>query len=79
MQNIQQFETLAGKQPAVSPLRVTAIHPSMQKRLRAWANRTLTEETVAEAALVTASISLMVWLFVGLARALEHYTIIPWP
>ena len=79
MQNVQKLEPLTRQQPPVAPLRVTTLRPSVWERVRAWARRTLTEETVAEAALMTATVSLMVWLFVGLARALEHYTIIPLP
>ncbi|MBI3301402.1 MAG: hypothetical protein HYZ72_04895 [Deltaproteobacteria bacterium] len=79
MQHVQKLEPLAGQQPAITPLRVIVVHPSVWKRVRAWARRTLTEETVAEFVLGTATIFLTVCLFVGLARALEHYTIIPWP
>jgi hypothetical protein len=79
MQTVQKLEPLGGQKPLVTPLRVTTLRPSVWERVRAWARRTLTAETVAETALVIANIALMVWLFVGLARALENYTIILWP
>ena len=79
MQNVQKLETLAGQQPSLTPLRVLSVRPSVWERVRAWARRTLTGETVTEAALVAATILLMVWLFVGLSHALEHYSIIPLP
>jgi len=79
MPHVQKIEPLARQKPPIAPLRVTAFRPSVWERARAWAQRTLTEETVAEITLVIASVSLMVWFFVGLARALESYTIISLP
>ncbi len=79
MQHVRKFEALVEQQPSVAPLRVTTVRPSVWERVRAWARRTLTEETVTEVALGTFTISLLVWLFVGLQHALENYTIIPWP
>jgi len=79
MQHVQKIEPLAGQKSPIAPLRVTAFRPSVWERTRVWAQRTLTEETVTGIVLVTASISLLVWFFVGLARALENYTIIPLP
>lgn len=79
MQRVQKLGPLAGQRPALTPLWVTTFRPSVWERVRVWAQRTLTEETVTEVALGTFTLSLLVWLFVGLARALEHYTIIPWP
>ena len=79
MQNVQKLEPLVGQQPSITPLRVLSVRPSVWERVRAWARRTLTGETVTEAALVAATILLMVWLFVGLSHALEHYPIIPLP
>jgi hypothetical protein len=79
MQHVQKIEPLAGQKPPLAPLRVTTVRPSVWERTRAWAQRTFTEETVTEITLVIASISLLIWFFVGLARALENYTIIPLP
>lgn len=79
MQHVQKFEALVERQPSVAPLRVTALRPSVGERVRAWARRTLTEETVTEVALGFFTLSLLACLFVGLHHALENYTIIPWP
>ncbi len=79
MQHVQKFEALVERQPSVAPLRVTALRPSVWERVRAWARRTLTAETITEIALGTFTLSLLAWLFVGLHHALENYTIIPWP
>ncbi len=79
MQHVRKFEALVEQQPYVAPLRVTALRPSAGERVRAWARRTLTEETVTEVALGIFTLSLLAWLFVGLQHALENYTIIPWP
>ncbi len=79
MQHVQKFEAFAEQRPSVTPLRVTALRSSVGERVRAWARRTLTEETVTEVALGVFTLSLLAWLFVGLQHALENYTIIPWP
>ncbi len=79
MQHVQKFKAFAEQGPSVAPLRVTALRPSVGERVRAWARRTLTEETVTEVALGVFTLSLLAWLLVGLQHALENYTIIPWP
>ena len=79
MQNVQKLEPLVGQQPSITSPRVLSLRPSVWERVGAWARRTLTGERVTEAALVAATVLLMVWLFVGLSRALEHYSIIPLP
>jgi hypothetical protein len=47
--------------------------------MKRWAQRTLTAETLVEIGFASATVFLLVVLLVGLARGLEHYTIIPWP
>lgn len=79
MQHIQKIEPLMGQKSPVAPLRVTTVRPSPWERMRAWAAKTLSAETRAEIAFGTATILLTGGLFVSLARALAHYTIIPWP
>ncbi len=79
MQQVRKLGPFTEQQPSVTPLRVTALHPSVGERVRAWARRTLTEETVTEVALGIFTLSLLAWLFVGLQHALENYMIIPWP
>ncbi len=79
MQHVRKLGSFTGQQPSVAPLRVTTFHPSVREQVRAWVQRTLTAETVAEVILGTATILLVTVLFVGFARALAHYTIIPLP
>ena len=79
MQHVQKFERFVGQQPSVAPLRVTALRPPVWERVRRWAKETLTEETVTEVILGIFTFSLLAGLCVGLYRALENYTIIPWP
>lgn len=79
MQHARKLGSFTGQQPSVAPLRVTTFRPSVREQVRAWVQRTLTAETVAEVILGTATILLVTVLFVGFARALAHYTIIPLP
>lgn len=79
MQNVQKLKPLVGQQPVITPLRVTTFRPSIWGRVRRWTKKTLTAETVAEIAFGTATVFLVVSLFVGLSRALAQYTIIPLP
>ncbi|HJY83271.1 MAG TPA: hypothetical protein VKK81_19580 [Candidatus Binatia bacterium] len=79
MQHVQKLGPLTGQRPSVAPLRVTTVRPSVWERVRAWAERTLTSETVAEIVLATVTISLTGSLLFSLYRALENYTIIPLP
>jgi hypothetical protein len=60
-------------------LRVTVIQPSLWKRMKAKVAQRLTAEMIAEFVLGAATVLLTTELFVTLARALEHYTIIPLP
>jgi len=55
------------------------MRPSLWERVKAWAEMTLTSETVAEIVLATVSVSLTGSLPFSLYRALENYTIIPMP
>jgi hypothetical protein len=79
MQRARKLGPFSEQQPTVAPLRVTTFYPSMWERMRAWTQRTLTEETVAEVIFGTATIFLVTVLFVSFTRALAHYTIIPLP
>jgi len=79
MQYARKLGPFTEQQPTVAPLRVTTVRPSVRERVRAWAQKTLTEETVAEVIFGTATVFLVTVLFVSFARALAHYTIIPLP
>jgi hypothetical protein len=79
MQHVRKLGSFTGQQPSVAPLRVTTFHPSVPEQVRAWVQRTLTAETVAEVIFGSATIFLVTALFVSFARALAHYTIIPLP
>jgi len=79
MQQVRKLGPFTEQPPAVAPLRVTKVRPSVREQVRAWAQRTLTEETVAEVIFGTATVFLVTVLFVSFARALAHYTIIPLP
>ena len=79
MQQARKLGPFTEQQPSVAPLRVTTIRPSMWEQVRAWTQRTLTAETVAEVIFGTATIFLVMVLFVSFTRALAHYTIIPLP
>lgn len=79
MQHVQKFEPLIGQKPPLAPLRVTTLRPSLWEQAKRWAQRTFTAETLVEIGFASATVFLLVFLLVGLARGLEHYTIIPWP
>ena len=79
MQSVQEFKTPLRHEQSVAPLRVTIVQPSLWKQMKAKVAQTLTTETIAEIVLRAATVLLTTGLFVSLARALEHYTIIPLP
>ena len=79
MQHVQKFEPSIGQNPSLIPLRVTTLRPSLGEQAQRWAQRTFTVETLAEVSFAGATVFLLVFLLVGLARGLAHYTIIPWP
>lgn len=79
MQHVQKLEPALGQNPSLAPLRVTTLRPSVWEQMKRWAQRTLTAETLVEIGFASATVFLLVVLLVGLARGLEHYTIIPWP
>ena len=78
MQHIHNVESLGQKQ-SITPLRVTVVRPSVWGRIKAKVDQTLSQEPVAEAVFGAVTILLATGLFMSFARALEHYTIIPWP
>ena len=79
MQHVQNFESLGERKQAVAPLRVTVVQPSIWEQVKAKVEQVLTVETKAEVIFGTVTILLASGLCLGLARALAHYTIVPWP
>jgi hypothetical protein len=80
MQHVHNvIESLHRQRYAHTPPRVTIVQPSLWERLRTKMDQTLSQERVAAAVFGTVTVLLTVGLFVGLARALAHYTIIPLP
>ena len=75
----QKLETVARQETHLTPLRVIPLRPSLWQQVRAWAKRTLTEERIAEVALVTTTLFLYGLFFFWLHQALQDYTISPWP
>lgn len=78
MQHARQLGPFTERQPSVAPLRVTTVRPSVREQVRAWVQKIPTEDR-AEVILGITTIVLVTGLFVGFARALAHYTIIPLP
>jgi len=78
MQHARQLGSFTEQQPAVAPLRVTTVRPSLREQVRAWVQKMPTEDR-AEVILSITTIVLVTGLFVSFARALAHYTIIPLP
>jgi hypothetical protein len=79
MQHVQNFESLGGRKQTVAPLRVTVVRPSIWEQVKTKVEQVLAMETKAEVIFGAVTILLALGLFVGLARALAHYTIVPWP
>jgi hypothetical protein len=79
MQHVHKWEPLGQQTSPVAPLRITTVRPSVWERATARIEKTLSTEAAAEAVFGVATVLLTAVLFVSLARALAHYTIIPWP
>ena len=79
MQHVHNVESLRGQRQSLAPLRVTVVQPSVWKRINAKVDQVLSQEPVAEAVFEAVTVLLAAGLFVSFARALTHYTIVPWP
>lgn len=55
---MQELESAQAQKSPLSPRRVIVLHPSAWQRLQVWARSTLTEERIAEPALVTVTLLL---------------------
>lgn len=79
MQHVHSFESSHGQEQSVTPLRVTVVQPSVWRRLQMKVEQTLSSETSAEIIFGSATVLLTIGVFVALARAVAHYTIVPMP
>ena len=79
MQHVHSFESSHGQQQPLTPLRVTIVQPSVWQRLKMKVEQTLSSETSAEIIFGSATVLLTLGMFIALARAVAHYTIIPLP
>ena len=79
MQHVHKLEPLSQQTSPVAPLRITTVRLSVWERATARIEKTLSTEVVAEAVFGVATVLLAVGLFMSLARALAHYTIVPLP
>lgn len=79
MQHVHNVESLHGQRHSLAPLRVTVVQPSLWERLKTKMDQALSQEPVAEAVFGAVTVLLATGIFVSLARALAHYTIVPWP
>jgi hypothetical protein len=75
MQSVQEFQAPL-RQPS---LHISTVQPSLWEQVKARVTSKLTVETIAELVFGAITVLLTTGLFVGLARALAHYTIIPLP
>lgn len=74
---MQKFESTPGRERPLSPRRVTVLYPSAWQRLKVWARSALTEERIAEPALVTVTLLLLGWLSYCFYHAMQNYTVVP--
>jgi len=58
-----------------APAPVIPLHPTRQQRLREWARRTLTSETIAEAVLAVTTLVLSGELVFILYQGIHHYRV----
>ena len=79
MQQARKLHSVPGRQEIVPPLPITTVHPPLALWFRRWRQKTLTKETVAEAAFGAATLALFAVLFMSLAHGMAHYTIVPLP
>jgi hypothetical protein len=79
MQQAQKISSIPGRHETVPPLRVTTVQPSLTRRIKLWATRTFTEETIMEMLLGAFTLYLLIVLIIGLAHGVANYTIVPLP
>jgi hypothetical protein len=79
MQHVRKLEPLGQQTSPVAPLRILTIRPSAWERATERIGKTLSSEAAVEAVFGVATVLLVAGLFISLARALAHYTIIPLP
>jgi hypothetical protein len=79
MQHVHKLTPIGQQTSPVTPLRITTVRPSAWERATARIAKTLSTEAAAEVVFGVATILLVAGLFVSLARALAHYTIVPMP
>jgi hypothetical protein len=74
---MQKFESTPEQKRSLPHRRVIVLHPSAWQRLKVWARSALTEERIAEPALVTVTLLLLGWLSYCFYHAMQNYTVIP--
>jgi hypothetical protein len=79
MQHVHKLTPLGQQTSPVAPLRITTVRPSIWERATARIEKALSSEAAVEAVFGIVTVILVTGLFVGLARALAHYTIVPMP
>jgi hypothetical protein len=79
MQQVQKIHSFPGRQETVPPLRVTTVQPSLVGRIKLWVIRAFPRETITEILLGVFTLYLLAVLFIGVARGMAHYTIVPMP
>jgi hypothetical protein len=65
--------------PAWTPWPAQAPHPARGEPTRAWLRQALTTERIWEPVFVSTAFSLWGWYVFWLYRAVQDYTIVPWP
>jgi len=73
----RKIETVERQKIPITPARVSPLIPSTEEQERVWVKKTLTQETIAEVALVTVTFFLAGSFFFSLYRALQNYTVLP--
>lgn len=74
---MRKFESTSEQERPLSPRRVVVLYPPAWQRLKAWVRSTLTEERIAEPALVIVTLLLLGWLSYCFYHAMQNYTVIP--
>jgi hypothetical protein len=75
----RRIETVERQKIPITLARVSPPIPSTGEQERVWVKKTLTQETIAEVVLITATFFLVGSLFFSLYRALQNYIIIGLP
>jgi hypothetical protein len=79
MEYVHKFTSLTKQERPVAPLPVTLVRPGIWERLKTTVKATYSTELFMELVFGVSTFLLTVGLFIGLARGLAHYTIIPMP